>query len=129
MPELRKDPIIGRWVIIATERAKRPDQFTSKQEEAVPEKSCPFCEGAETQTPPATDSGTATSVVLSSESATSKPVATKVAKSAAGRSSRTPIAIPIVSKALSKYTVTVEFVELVPTSAAPAEGQPAPTTS
>lgn len=84
---------------------------------------------AETPTPPATDSGTATSVVLSSESATSKPVATKVAKSAAGRSSRTPIAIPIVSKALSKYTVTVEFVELVPTSAAPAEGQPAPTTS
>src|SRR5258707_929405 len=24
MPELRKDPIVGRWVIIATERAKRP---------------------------------------------------------------------------------------------------------
>ena len=27
MPELRKDPIIGRWVIIATERAKRPTDF------------------------------------------------------------------------------------------------------
>ena len=24
MPELRKDPIVGRWVIIATDRAKRP---------------------------------------------------------------------------------------------------------
>lgn len=24
MPELRKDPVIGRWVIIATERARRP---------------------------------------------------------------------------------------------------------
>ncbi len=27
MPELRKDPVIGRWVIIATERAKRPEDF------------------------------------------------------------------------------------------------------
>ena len=27
MPELRKDPIIGRWVIIATERSKRPTDF------------------------------------------------------------------------------------------------------
>ena len=24
MPELRKDPIVGRWVIIAPDRAKRP---------------------------------------------------------------------------------------------------------
>ena len=24
MPELRKDPIIDRWVIISTERGKRP---------------------------------------------------------------------------------------------------------
>jgi UDPglucose--hexose-1-phosphate uridylyltransferase len=52
MPELRKDPIIGRWVIIATERAKRPDQFSGKQEEVPPEKPCPFCEGSESQTPP-----------------------------------------------------------------------------
>ena len=51
MPELRKDPIIGRWVIIATERAKRPDQFgTSAPEE--PDVPCPFCEGKESQTPP-----------------------------------------------------------------------------
>ena len=27
MPELRKDPIVGRWVIIATERARRPIDF------------------------------------------------------------------------------------------------------
>ncbi|MBN2831185.1 MAG: galactose-1-phosphate uridylyltransferase, partial [Candidatus Omnitrophica bacterium] len=52
MPELRKDPIIGRWVIIATERARRPDQFNGKQYEVVlPEKPCPFCEGSESQTP------------------------------------------------------------------------------
>lgn len=52
MPELRKDPIIGRWVIIATERAKRPDQFSSQAQEGPDEKSCPFCEGKESETPP-----------------------------------------------------------------------------
>ncbi len=55
MAELRKDPIIGRWVIIATERAKRPDQFGSNSDSAVPEKPCPFCEGRESQTPPEID--------------------------------------------------------------------------
>jgi len=52
MPELRKDPVIGRWVIIATERAKRPDQFSGQAQEAPVEKPCPFCEGHESQTPP-----------------------------------------------------------------------------
>jgi len=52
MPELRKDPIIGRWVIIATERAKRPDQFGTQAQQGPVEKPCPFCEGKESQTPP-----------------------------------------------------------------------------
>jgi len=55
MPELRRDPIIGRWVIIATERAKRPDQFSSslvEKEELGPGEKCPFCEGNENMTPP-----------------------------------------------------------------------------
>jgi UDPglucose--hexose-1-phosphate uridylyltransferase len=51
MPELRKDPIIGRWVIIATERAKRPDQF-SPPDQGPQEGECPFCLGNEKQTPP-----------------------------------------------------------------------------
>jgi UDPglucose--hexose-1-phosphate uridylyltransferase len=53
MPELRKDPIIGRWVIIATERSKRPDQFSGSPQEAplTTDKPCPFCEGNESQTP------------------------------------------------------------------------------
>jgi UDPglucose--hexose-1-phosphate uridylyltransferase len=53
MPQLRKDPIIGRWVIIATERAKRPDDFKKIAEPPPPEgKECPFCEGKEHLTPP-----------------------------------------------------------------------------
>ena len=51
MPELRKDPIIGRWVIIATERGKRPDQFAPPPQGPV-EGKCPFCQGNEKQTPP-----------------------------------------------------------------------------
>lgn len=54
MPELRRDPVIGRWVIISTERAKRPDQFGSEieKEELAPGERCPFCEGNESMTPP-----------------------------------------------------------------------------
>ncbi len=51
MPELRKDPIIGRWVIIATERAKKSDSF-GMREPSLPEEPCPFCEGNESRTPP-----------------------------------------------------------------------------
>jgi UDPglucose--hexose-1-phosphate uridylyltransferase len=51
MPELRHDPIQKRWVIIAPERGRRPDDF-SRQREAPPGKFCPFCEGKEDKTPP-----------------------------------------------------------------------------
>ncbi len=51
MPELRKDPIIGRWVIIATERAKRPSDFGSEPE-TKKTGFCPFCNGNEDKTPP-----------------------------------------------------------------------------
>ena len=52
MPELRKDPIVGRWVIIARERAKRPHDFKSEVLPAEPAVICPFCEGQEDKTPP-----------------------------------------------------------------------------
>lgn len=51
MPELRKDPIIGRWVIISTERGKRPSDF-GVSEKKVGNKLCPFCPGNESATPP-----------------------------------------------------------------------------
>jgi UDPglucose--hexose-1-phosphate uridylyltransferase len=50
MPQLRKDPIIGRWIIIAVERAKRPKDFHHRGIEP-PEKECPFCCGKEEMTP------------------------------------------------------------------------------
>ncbi len=51
MPELRKDPITGRWVIISTERRKRPSAFRATQAVPVPDGVCPFCEGHEEYTP------------------------------------------------------------------------------
>lgn len=51
MSELRRDPITGRWVIFASERAQRPADFVF-EEPAPPAGSCPFCEGNENQTPP-----------------------------------------------------------------------------
>lgn len=50
MPELRKDPVLGRWVIIATERGKRPTDFAAG-EEVTKSGFCPFCYGNEDKTP------------------------------------------------------------------------------
>jgi len=51
MTELRKDPIIDNWVIISTERGKRPLDYKTKKEEKKKD-SCVFCEGNEGETPP-----------------------------------------------------------------------------
>jgi UDPglucose--hexose-1-phosphate uridylyltransferase len=50
MPELRRDPIVGRWVIIATERARRPSDLVRPRDPAQPGL-CPFCPGNEDKTP------------------------------------------------------------------------------
>lgn len=52
MPDLRKDPITGRWVIIATDRAKRPTDFAKESVEIRGNGFCPFCAGNESKTPP-----------------------------------------------------------------------------
>ncbi len=52
MPELRKDPVLGTWVIIATERGVRPSDYTLPHD-PIPARACPFCPGNESATPPA----------------------------------------------------------------------------
>ncbi len=51
MPEFRKDSIVDRWVIISTERAKRPlgQRASGEVSDTGP---CPFCAGNEAMTPP-----------------------------------------------------------------------------
>lgn len=53
MSEFRKDPVTGRWVILAPERSLRPSDFVSAAGGAGEEegKRCPFCPGHEALTP------------------------------------------------------------------------------
>jgi len=51
MHEIRRDPILGRWVIIASERSNRPTDFTINREQPAGGV-CPFCYGCEAHTPP-----------------------------------------------------------------------------
>lgn len=52
MPELRKDPVNGRWVVIAPERSRRPSNFVRRPVVALGDPECPFCSGHESRTPP-----------------------------------------------------------------------------
>jgi UDPglucose--hexose-1-phosphate uridylyltransferase len=51
--ELRKDFLLDRWVVIATERAKRPTDFAKQKKEQAQGTVCPMCPGNEHMTPPA----------------------------------------------------------------------------
>ena len=55
MSQLRLNPLTGRWVTVAAERAARPSELISRQlpVEAGPQRKCPFCPGNEEATPPA----------------------------------------------------------------------------
>lgn len=53
MPELRKDPVVGRWVIISTERSRRPSSYAADLR-APAEDFSPFESGREAMTPPET---------------------------------------------------------------------------
>ena len=56
MPEIRYNIVTREWVIIATERAKRPEEFAKANTRRTPLQphvaSCPFCPGNEDKTPP-----------------------------------------------------------------------------
>ena len=54
MSELRYNLVSGEWVVMATERAKRPEEFVKvREKKPLPEyrADCPFCPGNEVKTP------------------------------------------------------------------------------
>jgi UDPglucose--hexose-1-phosphate uridylyltransferase len=51
--ELRKDYLLDRWVVIATERSRRPTDFAKPKLETAKTALCPLCVGNEHMTPPA----------------------------------------------------------------------------
>ncbi|MCP5047798.1 MAG: galactose-1-phosphate uridylyltransferase [bacterium] len=52
MPELRRDPVTGTWVIVSPERSIRPQFYTAGGDVELLPGDCPFCEGNENMTPP-----------------------------------------------------------------------------
>ncbi len=51
--EVRKDYLLDRWVVIATERSRRPTDFAQKERMETEKGVCPLCPGNEHMTPPA----------------------------------------------------------------------------
>ncbi|MGQ9544845.1 MAG: galactose-1-phosphate uridylyltransferase [Candidatus Bathycorpusculaceae bacterium] len=51
--ELRRDYLLNRWVVIATERGRRPTDFVKKERQKGKTGVCPMCPGNEHMTPPA----------------------------------------------------------------------------
>jgi len=51
MPELRKDPVVGRWIVFSPERQIRPDRFRCEELPATRPEEDPFLEGHEAYTP------------------------------------------------------------------------------
>lgn len=55
MSELRQDPTTREWVIVATERARRPDKFAKdahiQESQPAYDPACPFCQGNESMAP------------------------------------------------------------------------------
>lgn len=51
MPDLRRDPVVGRWVIISTDRAGRPQELHCAPADQAGQTLCPFCPGQERLTP------------------------------------------------------------------------------
>lgn len=54
MSEFRRDPFRGRWAIVASGRAARPNEYASRPSPDTSAAECPFCEGHERNTPPET---------------------------------------------------------------------------
>ncbi|MBI2205656.1 MAG: galactose-1-phosphate uridylyltransferase [Candidatus Rokubacteria bacterium] len=76
MPELRKDPVVGRWVIISTERARRPTDFAP--DPVRPRAThCVFCAGSEDRTPPEITAGRAPGLPANGPGWTYRVVANK----------------------------------------------------
>ncbi len=55
MAELRRDPVIGRWVIVSTDNSLGPESYEKEDHTFKQAEVCQFCPGREYQTPPEVD--------------------------------------------------------------------------
>ena len=52
MDQLRRDAVVGRWVIVDTDKPRLPKEFEIEPPEKKAKRPCPFCYGHENLTPP-----------------------------------------------------------------------------
>ncbi len=55
MPEMRRDPVVGRWVLVHTQDSVKPDSFEVENHLFKQQGTCQFCTGKEALTPPEVD--------------------------------------------------------------------------
>ncbi len=55
MPEYRRDPILGQWVIVHTDDSWEPDKYPKEEQKQWHKATCPFCPGREHFTPKEVD--------------------------------------------------------------------------
>jgi len=55
MSELRRDPIIGQWVVVQKENSLGPESYEKEDQTIKHMETCQFCPGKEYQTPPEVD--------------------------------------------------------------------------
>jgi len=55
MAQLRRDPIVGRWVVIDSDHPKNPKDFAKEDHISRRAATCPFCPGRESRTPSEVD--------------------------------------------------------------------------
>ena len=55
MAQLRRDPIVGRWVVIDSDHPQAPKDFVQENQTLRQINTCPFCPGRENRTPPEVD--------------------------------------------------------------------------
>jgi UDPglucose--hexose-1-phosphate uridylyltransferase len=51
MAQLRRDPIVGRWIVIDSDHTKSPKDFSKEDQNPRQAGICPFCPGRENRTP------------------------------------------------------------------------------
>lgn len=56
MAQLRRDPIVGRWIVIDSDHTKAPKDFHKEDQTPRHQGICPFCSGRENRTPTEVDS-------------------------------------------------------------------------
>ncbi|MFA4989785.1 MAG: galactose-1-phosphate uridylyltransferase [Candidatus Omnitrophota bacterium] len=108
MAELRRDPIVGRWVIVDTDHPNAPGDFQYEQN-IQKGGTCPFCYGNEAMTPPEIDTFRETGTAPNSSGWQVRVVPNKFpALGVEGELNRRPLGLYDMSNGVGAHEVLIE---------------------